>query len=142
MYWRSLSHLDTGAITLFELPFRKHHVRRCLLCSNGLRKTWFLRQYKEGETPDRKAKFRSDSSRNENETPCVQLLCIANFALRRVLLQVGDFIMSCPVLQPGFVLLMKLRTLAGLYSSAETYADRELKELKPNSYSSAGTKAQ
>ena len=60
---------------------------------------------------------------------------------RRVLLQVGDFIMSCPVLQPGFVLLMKLRTLAGLYSSAETYADRELKELKPNSYSSAGTKA-
>ena len=82
MYWRSLSLLDTGAITLFELPFRKHHVRRCLLCSNGIRKTWFLRQYKEGETPDRKAKFRSDSSRNENETPCVQLLCIANFALR------------------------------------------------------------
>jgi hypothetical protein len=39
----------------------------------------------------------------------------------RVLLQVGDFIMSSPELQLGFILLMKLRTFAGLYSSSPNY---------------------
>jgi len=36
----------------------------------------------------------------------------------QVLLQVGYFITVCPVLQLGFVLLMKLRTFAWLYSSS------------------------
>jgi hypothetical protein len=38
----------------------------------------------------------------------------------------GDFIMSCPVLQLGFILLLKLITFVGLYSSAETAADSDL----------------
>ncbi len=44
----------------------------------------------------------------------------------RVLLQVGDFIMSSPELQLGFVLLFKLRTFAWLSSSAETTVDSDL----------------
>jgi hypothetical protein len=36
----------------------------------------------------------------------------------QVLLLVGFFITVCPVLQPGFVLLMELRTSARLYLSS------------------------
>ena len=54
----------------------------------------------------------------------------------RVLLQVGYFIMSSTVLQLGFVLLMKLRTFAWLYSSAETTADSDL---QPIAHSSSPT---
>jgi len=43
-----------------------------------------------------------------------------------VLLQVGDFIISCPVLQLGVILWMKIRTYARLCSSTETVADSEL----------------
>jgi hypothetical protein len=39
----------------------------------------------------------------------------------QVLLQVGYFITVSPVLQLGFVLLMKLRTFAWLYSSSLNY---------------------
>jgi hypothetical protein len=39
----------------------------------------------------------------------------------QVLLQVGYFITVSPELQLGFVLLMKLRTFAWLYSSCPNY---------------------
>jgi hypothetical protein len=39
----------------------------------------------------------------------------------QVLLQVGDFITSSPELQLGFILIMKLRTFAWLYSSSPNY---------------------
>ncbi len=39
----------------------------------------------------------------------------------RVLLQVGYFITVSPELQLGFVLLMKLRTFAGFYSSSPNH---------------------
>jgi hypothetical protein len=39
----------------------------------------------------------------------------------QVLLQVGYFITVCPVLQLSFVLFLKLRTFAGLYSSSPNY---------------------
>ena len=41
-----------------------------------------------------------------------------------VLLQVGDFIMSSPVLQLGFVLVTKLRTFAGLNPCTENATDK------------------
>ncbi len=44
----------------------------------------------------------------------------------RVLLQVGDFIMSSPELQLGFIQKLKIRTFAWLCSSAETAADSDL----------------
>jgi len=51
----------------------------------------------------------------------------------RVLLQVGDFIMSSPELQLGFVILLMLRTVAWRYSSAETAADSDLQPIAPTS---------
>jgi hypothetical protein len=44
----------------------------------------------------------------------------------RVLLQVGDFIISSPELQLDFVLVMKIRTFYWFYSSAEITADSDL----------------
>jgi hypothetical protein len=44
----------------------------------------------------------------------------------QVLLQAGYLIMSSPVLEFGFVLLMKLRTLLGFVRQAHTVADSNL----------------
>jgi len=56
-------------------------------------------------------------------TVCFRFSCSVHYYDRygQVLLQVGYFITVSPVLQLGFVMLMKLRTIAWLYSSSPNY---------------------